>query len=58
LFIVAALAIVDLIAVADAEALLGVITPDRSLNEPRKCLWKALVELRCVDLPSDGLSVS
>jgi hypothetical protein len=32
----APMAIVDAIAVADVEALLGAIPPDRMLNEPRK----------------------
>ena len=35
-YIVARLAIVDAIAVADSEAALGAIPPDRVLNEPGK----------------------
>jgi hypothetical protein len=54
LFIVAAFSIIDLVAVADVETLLGAVVPDRVLNEPRKRSWKAAVELRGVDLLGDG----
>jgi hypothetical protein len=42
--------IIDLIAVADVEALLGAVSPDRVLNEPRKRPRKPAVELPGVDL--------
>src|SRR5580700_7591623 len=41
----ARLAIIDAIAVADVEARLGAIPPDRVLNEPRKRLGKPGIEL-------------
>ena len=47
--VAAALSIIDLIAVADVEALLGAISPDRKLNEPGEGPWKATIELPGVD---------
>jgi hypothetical protein len=48
---VAAPALVDdPIAVADTEAILGAVAPDRTLHEPRKRLGEGSVELPCVDL--------
>jgi hypothetical protein len=45
--------IVDLIAVADVEALLGAVPPDGVLNEPGERRWEPAVELPGVDLLSD-----
>jgi hypothetical protein len=53
LYIAAALPVVNLIAVADVEALLGAVPPDRVLNESRKRPGKLEVELPGVDLPGD-----
>jgi hypothetical protein len=48
---VVALAVVgDLIAVADAKAILGAVPPDRALHEPRKRLGEGAIELPRVDL--------
>ena len=55
LFVVAALAIIDLIAVANAEALLGAVPPDGVLNEPRERPGKPPVELSGLDLLGDRL---
>ena len=55
LYIVAAFAIIDLIAVADVETLLGAVSPDRVLNKPRERPWKLTVELPGVDLLRDRL---
>jgi hypothetical protein len=49
LFIVTAFPVVNLIAVADVEALLGAVPPDRVLNEPRERRWEPAVELPGVD---------
>jgi hypothetical protein len=45
--------VVNLIAVADVEAVLGAIAPDRKLNEPRKHLRKPRVELPGIDVIGD-----
>ena len=45
--------VVEPIAVADIEALLAAIPPDRELYEPRKYLQKGAVELSCVDTAGD-----
>jgi hypothetical protein len=50
---VATFPIVNLIAVADVETLLGAVPPDRVLNEPRECPGKPPVELPGVDLLGD-----
>ncbi len=41
--------VIEPVAVADVEALLAAIAPDRELHEPGKDLRKAAVELLCVD---------
>jgi hypothetical protein len=41
--------VIDLIAVANVEALLGAVSPDRVLNKPWKRPWKTAVELPRVD---------
>ena len=51
----ASCAIIDLVAVADVEALLRAVPPDRVLHEPRKGPRKSRVELPGVDLVGDGL---
>ena len=48
--ILAAVPVVEPIAVADIEALLAAIPPDCELHEPGKDLWKTAVELPSVDL--------
>ena len=53
MYIVAAFLVVDPIAVADVETLLGAVSPDGLLNEPRKRPWKIAVELSGVDLRGD-----
>ena len=47
--VIARLAIVYAIAVADVEARLRAVPPDRVLNEPRKWLRKAGIELPGID---------
>ncbi len=47
--VLAAVPIIEPIAVADVEARLAAIPPHRELNEPRKDPGKAAVELSCVD---------
>ena len=49
MLVAAALSIIDLIAIANVEALLGAISPDRKLNEPGEGPWKATIELPRVD---------
>ena len=51
----ARLAIIDPIAVADVEARLGAIPPDRVLNEPRKRLRKAGIELPGINPLGHGI---
>jgi hypothetical protein len=41
--------VIDSIAVADVEALLAAVAPDRELHESRKYLWKGPFELPSVD---------
>src|ERR1700736_2397462 len=53
-FIGASLVVINLIAVANVETLLGAVSPDRTLNEPGKRPWKPAVELPGVDLRGDG----
>ena len=48
--ILAPMPVIDPVAVADVEALLAAITPDRVLHEPRKYLWEAAVELPSIDV--------
>jgi hypothetical protein len=55
LFIATAFPVVNLIAVADVQPLLGAVPPDRVLNEPRKRPGKLAVELPGVDLLGDRL---
>jgi hypothetical protein len=55
LYIFAAFPVVNLIAVADVEAVLGAVPPERILNEPRKRFGKTAVELPGVDLLRDRL---
>ena len=47
--ILAAVLVVDRIAVADVEPFTRAIGPDRMLNIPREDLWKRAVELTGVD---------
>ena len=55
-YIVARLAIVNAIAVADSEAALGAIPPDRMLHEPRKHHWESRIEGPRVDPLGYGLN--
>jgi hypothetical protein len=55
LYIAATFPVVNLIAVADVETLLGAVSPDRVLYEPRKRPGKPPVELPGVDLLGDRL---
>jgi hypothetical protein len=55
LYIAAAFPVINLIAVANVEALLGAVPPDRILNEPWKRPGKTAVELPGVDLLGDRL---
>ena len=54
--VVAALPIVDAIAVADIEAVLGAVPPDCVLDEPGKGLRKRWIELPGIDPLSHGLN--
>ena len=47
--ILARLAVIDAIAIADIEPALGAIPPDRVLDEPRKDRWKGGVERAGID---------
>jgi hypothetical protein len=51
----ARLAIIDAIAVADVEARLGAVPPNRMLDEPREWLRKPGIELPGVDLLRHGI---
>ena len=51
--VIAASTVIDAIAVADIEALLRAILPDRALDEPRERLWKASIKEAGVDLICD-----
>ena len=53
--VVARLPIIDAIAVADVEAGLGAVPPDRVLDEPRKRLRKLGIELPGIDPLRHGL---
>ena len=53
MYIVAAVPIVNPIAIANVEALLGAVAPDRVLNEPRKRPRKLAIELPGIDLLGD-----
>ena len=48
--IVATIGVIDPIAIANVEAVLGAIPPDRALHEPWKGLGEGTIELACVDL--------
>ena len=48
--VVATGVVVDAIAIADVEAVLGAIPPDRALHEPRKRRWEGRVELPSIDV--------
>jgi len=48
--VLAPMPVIDPVAVADIEALLAAIPPDRVLHEPRKHLRKAAIELPRIDL--------
>ena len=53
--------VVDPIAIADIEAVLGAIPPDRALHEPRKRRREGWIELACVDIgckQTENLSAS
>ena len=45
--------VIDPVTVADVEALLAAIPPDRELYEPVKYRWENWVELPCVDFAGD-----
>ena len=49
----APVAVIELVAVANVEALLAAIAPDCELDEPGEDLRKAAVELTSVDLAGD-----
>jgi len=49
--------VIDPVAVADIEAALAAVPPDRVLHEPRKSLRKRWIELSGVDPPGDGLNL-
>ena len=51
----ARLAIINPIAVANVEARLGAVPPDRALNEPRKRLRKTWIELLSIDPLRHGI---
>ena len=51
----ARLAIIDPVAVADVEARLGAVPPDRMLDEPRKWLRKTRIELPGIDPLAHGI---
>jgi hypothetical protein len=51
----ARLPIIDAIAVADVEARLGAVPPDRMLDEPRKRLRKPGIELPGINPLSHGI---
>ena len=51
----ARLPIINPIAVADVEARLGAVPPDRMLDEPRKRLRKAGIELPGIDPLGHGI---
>src|SRR5271166_1058064 len=53
--VVARLPIIDAIAVADVEAGLGAVPPDRVLDEPWKRLRKAGIELPGIDPQGHGI---
>ena len=53
--VVATGVVVDPIAVADVEAVLGAIPPDRALHEPRKRRREGRVELASVDVGGDQI---
>jgi hypothetical protein len=48
--IIATGVVVDPIAVADVEAVLGAVAPDRALHEPRKRRRKGWIELSSVNV--------
>ena len=54
----ARLPIIDPIAVADVEAGLGAVPPDRMLDEPRKRLRKPGIELPGIDPLGHGIDMS
>ena len=51
--ILTGLTVINSVAVANIEALLAAIPPDRELHEPRKDLWKGPIELPRVDFAGD-----
>jgi hypothetical protein len=46
--------VIDAIAVADVEAVVGAILPDRGLHEPGKPCGKSAIELPRVDMDRQG----
>jgi hypothetical protein len=52
--VVAPSVVVDLVAIADVQPILGAIPPDRVLHEPREDFWKPPVELAGVNPLGDG----
>jgi hypothetical protein len=51
--VLATTTVIDPIAVADVESLLGAVPPNCVLDEPGKICRERRVELSCVDLPGD-----
>ena len=54
--VVAAIVVVDAVAVAHVEPFLRAIPPDRVLHEPREGLWPPAIEVPSVDLFGDELN--
>jgi hypothetical protein len=55
ILVLATTGIINPVAVADIEAVLGAVLPDRVLNEPGKGLRKRWIELPGIDPLGDGL---
>src|SRR5262249_15460592 len=54
--VVAAIVVVDAVAVAHVEPFLRAVSPDRVLHEPREGLWQPAIEVPSVDLFGDDLN--
>ena len=53
--VITALVIVDLVAVADVQPVLGAVPPNCVLHEPREDFWKTRVELASINSLGDSL---
>jgi hypothetical protein len=42
--------VIDAIAVANVEAVLGAVPPDRALHEPRKRRWEGRIEFASINI--------